>query len=437
MKVIILGAGLSGISLAYFLQEKEEITSIDIIEREDDVGGLCRSFHIGPYTYDIGPHILFSKDKEMLQLMQDVLPEKNRLKRSNQIIYKGQYVKYPFENDLSKLPEEELQYCVTAFQNNPYREYTAENMLQFFLKIFGEGITNIYLRPYNEKIWKYDPVFMDTQMVERIPQPTDEEIMRSATGETIDGYVHQLYFDYPSKGGIETVVKGFQKRLSKKCKIHLNENITAIIKEKEEFCVRTEKGEFQSDWLISTIPVQELTKCYKVVPDEIKMVVDALKYNSIIIAFVKTKENLSGDNFAFMNPEKEIIFHRISKMDFLGEAYQSDSATYMIEVTYRKGDYTDSLTEEQLKTKISEGIVQINFAKEISDIEFINITRHPYAYVIYELNHQTNMKKIRDFYQKEGIYLNGRFGNFEYWNMDRVLRESKNMVENLCTSYFI
>ena len=55
--------------------------------------------------------------------------------------------------------------------------------------------------------------------------------------------------------------------------------------------------------------------------------------------------DLSGDNFAFMNPEKDIIFHRISKMDFLGDAYKSDSATYMVEVTYRKNDYTDQLSD--------------------------------------------------------------------------------------------
>jgi UDP-galactopyranose mutase len=39
------------------------------------------------------------------------------------------------------------------------------------------------------------------------------------------------------------------------------------------------------------------------------------------------------------------------------------------------------------------------------------------------------MTAIRQFYSSEGIDLNGRFGNFEYWNMDKVLREAKNMAE--------
>lgn len=172
MKALILGAGLSGISTAYFLQGNSNFTDITILEKETTPGGLCRSIRKNEYIYDIGPHILFSKDKEMLELMLSVLDEKNDLKRSNKILYKKCQIQYPFENDLSKLPSEDLHYCINAFEHNPYEDYVPTNMIQFFLKTFGEGITNTYLRPYNEKIWKYDPAFMNTSMVDRIPKPT-------------------------------------------------------------------------------------------------------------------------------------------------------------------------------------------------------------------------------------------------------------------------
>ncbi len=431
MNLTILGAGLSGISLTYFLQDTSIIDKITIIEKDAFTGGLCRSIKKDGYTYDIGPHILFSKDKEMLELMLSVLDEKNDLKRSNQIIYKGRYVQYPFENDLSKLPEDDKNYCVTAFENNPYRGYKPENMLQFFLKTFGEGITNTYLRPYNEKIWKYDPAFMDTQMVERIPQPTDEEIRRSAAGETVDGYVHQLYFHFPKTGGIEAVVNGFKKHLGEKCNILLNHPVTRVEKIDTGYKVYAGDETIESELLISTIPIQELIDCYVGAPDEIKEHSSQLRYNSILIAFVKTKKDLSGDNFAFMNPEKNVIFHRISKMDFLGDAYKSDGATYMVEITYRKNDYTDSLTDEEIMKRISEGMVYLGFADKGDDITLVNMTRHQYAYVIYDLNHKENMTAIREYFTGEGIYLNGRFGNFEYWNMDKVLREAKIMAENI------
>ena len=230
-KVVILGGGLSGISSAFFLQDKNWIENITVLEKEAETGGLCRSIRKNGYIYDVGPHILFSKDKEMLNLMLSVLDEKNDLKRSNEIYYKGKHIQYPFENDLSKLPEEELNYCIQAFNHNPYENYEATNMIQFFLKTFGEGITNTYLRPYNEKIWKYDPAFMNTSMVDRIPKPTQDDIRRSAAGETIEGYLHQLYFSFPTNGGIQAVVDGFKNKLdATKCKICTNSSVTSITK---------------------------------------------------------------------------------------------------------------------------------------------------------------------------------------------------------------
>lgn len=425
--IIILGGGLSGISTAYFLQDKAEIRSITILEKEERAGGLCRSIKTGDYVYDIGPHILFSKDKEMLQLLLDVLENRNDLRRSNQIYYKGRHIQYPFENDLSKLPEEELRYCIQSFNHNPYEEYEAENMLQFFLKTFGEGITNTYLRPYNEKIWKYDPSFMNTSMVDRIPKPTKEEIQRSAAGETIEGYLHQLYFHYPANGGIEAVPQGFLKRLnSEKCRIEINQAVNRVKKEDEKYLVFTENGEsFCADTIISTIPVPLLACSYESCPEEIAQCAGNLRYNSIMIAFIKTPYDICGDHFTFTIPDSEVIFHRISKMDFLGNAYHhGDEATFMAEITYRKNDYIDTLSGEELLRKICSGMQQIGFAKEAGDVQLIDLTRHEYAYVIYDLHHKRNMEQIRNFFANENIILNGRFGNFEYWNMDRILRES-------------
>lgn len=434
MKTVILGAGLSGISTAYFLQKNDRYSDITLLEMENTTGGLCRSVKKNDYVYDIGPHILFSKDKEMLNLMLDVLDKKNDLKRSNKILYKKRQVQYPFENDLSKLPPEDLHYCINSFNHNPYENYEATNMIQFFLKTFGEGITNTYLRPYNEKIWKYDPAFMNTSMVDRIPKPTQEEIRRSAAGETVDGYVHQLYFSYPTVGGIEAVPNGFLQRLDQaKCQIKVNSKVCKIEKKENEFKIYTQDGTYYTaDRLISTIPLQELTKAYNSAPDEIRKCVADLRYNSIAIAFVRIPYDLCGDNFAFMIPDKEVIFHRISKMDFLGAEYHHGmEATYMVEVTYRENDKIDSMDDETFRNQIVRGMVDIGFAKRIEDVAILDVSKYQYAYVIYDLHHTSNMEKIRKFYNNEGIILNGRFGNFEYWNMDRILRESYKIAQEL------
>ena len=435
MNYTILGGGLSAISLAYYLQKNKNIDEIHILEKDDVLGGICRTYVKNGIEYDVGPHIIFSKDKEILDLMNGLLSENNeKHRRSNRILHKKRFVQYPFENDLSKLPKEDIDYCVNGFLHNPYENYDAKNMLQFFLKTFGEGITNTYLRPYNEKIWKFDPSFMDTQMVERIPKPPKEDILKSANGETIDGYLHQLYFTYPKKGGTEALIKAFISKLNDKVKIHANNKILNVKKQGNKFLVTTSKKEYICDKIVSTIPANEFCHIYedKNKPQEILNIADNLKYNSIAICIVNVSKDYAGDNYAFMIADKNVKFHRISKLDFMGEHYHiNGTATYMAEITYRKNDLNDRATDAELTQKVIEGLKTIGFIDSEKDVNFTDLKRFEYAYVIYDLKHRENMDKIKKYFTTQDIYLNGRFGSFEYLNMDAIIRQSKNLAEKI------
>ena len=435
MNYTILGGGLSAISLAYYLQENKNIDEIHILEKDDVLGGICRTYVKDGIEYDVGPHIIFSKDKEILDLMNNLLGENNeKHRRSNRILHKKRFVQYPFENDLSKLPQEDIDYCVNGFLHNPYENYDAKNMLQFFLKTFGEGITNTYLRPYNEKIWKFDPSFMDTQMVERIPKPPKEDILRSANGETIDGYLHQLYFTYPKQGGTEALIKAFISKLNNKVKIHTNNKVLKAKKQDDKFIVTTSEKEYICDKIVSTMPANEFCHIYEDnnKPQEILDIANNLRYNSIAICIVNVSKDYAGDNYAFMVADKNVKFHRISKLDFMGEHYHKDgTATYMAEITYRKNDLNDKASDEELTQKVIEGLETIGFIDSKDDVNFTDLKRFEYAYVIYDLKHRQNMDAIKEYFASQGIYLNGRFGSFEYLNMDAIIKQSKNLAENI------
>lgn len=440
MNYTILGGGLSAISLAYFLQNNKNIDEIHILEKDSVAGGICRTYNKNGIEYDVGPHIIFSKNKEILDLMNGLLGENNeKHRRSNRIIHKKRFVQYPFENDLSKLPKEDIDYCVNGFLHNPFENYDATNMLQFFLKTFGEGITNIYLRPYNEKIWKFDPSFMDTQMVERIPKPPKEDILRSAKGETIDGYLHQLYFTYPKNGGTEALIKAFISKLNHKVKIHTNSEVKEVEKTSDGFKITTASGNYSSDRLISTMPANEFTHIYKnpSKPQEILTAADNLKYNSIAICIINVKKDYAGDNYAFMVADKNVKFHRISKLDFMGEEYHiNGTTTYMAEITYRKNDLNDLATDEELTNKVIEGLEKIGFIDSKADVNFTDLKRFEYAYVIYDLNHRKNMDIIKEYFATQNVYLNGRFGSFEYLNMDAVINQSRLLAEKITLTPF-
>ncbi|PKN51096.1 MAG: FAD-dependent oxidoreductase [Deltaproteobacteria bacterium HGW-Deltaproteobacteria-13] len=436
MNIGILGGGLSGIATAYFLQKNDRINSIEILERESEPGGLCRSFNLNGLSYDIGPHIIFSKDNEILDLMINILGEnKNKLKRSNKIYYKKSFIKYPFENELSALPEDDKKYCLNTFLHNPYENIDADNLLKFFLKTFGEGITNTYLKPYNEKIWKFDLSFMDTQMVDRIPKPPREDIINSAAGIPTEGYLHQLYFYYPRKGGIKSLIKAFTNQFDDRVSVIPNSHVIDLRRIHNKWKIKTDQGCLREyDLIISTIPVQSLAEIYQTdMPKEIIESVNDLKYNSIIIAIINVRKDNLGDNFAVMVPDKKVIFHRISKLDFLGESYRKEdgSTTLMAEITYSKGSPIDKMSSKEVERKIIEGLEDVQFIDHREQINFIETRRFEYAYVLCDLNHRSNMNLIRNYFAGQGIRLCGRFGEFEYLNMDAVIRHAKDLSEEI------
>jgi phytoene dehydrogenase-like protein len=56
MKIVIIGAGVSGSVLSDLLtKQNHEVT---IIERSKIPGGMCKSYYKDGFTYEYGPHIL-------------------------------------------------------------------------------------------------------------------------------------------------------------------------------------------------------------------------------------------------------------------------------------------------------------------------------------------------------------------------------------------
>lgn len=424
-KPIILGGGLAGLSMAYFLNKNSII-----LEKEKQLGGLCRSFEFNGVFYDIGGHIMFSKNKRILNLLTSLV-KTNKIRRSNKIYHQGRLIKYPFENDLAGLNYEDREYCLNAFLRNPYKNYRPQNMLQFFLKNFGEGITRLYLQPYNQKIWKFDPALMDTQMVERIPRPPKEDIIKSARGIASEGYLHQLYFHYPEKGGIQQIISAFAENIAGKCAIVNPVKIKKIYKQKGIWQVKTDKGIFASGLLINCLPLHELFKYIKA-PKDVSNLLNELKYNSIYVVAVRAKKDNIGNNLAFYFADKDIIFHRIVKLNFFGKNYcpEDKGSVVLAEITYRPQSFLAGWKEAEIKQRAIDDLDKLNLIKK-KDVLGVDFRNFKYAYVIYDLNHRKNADIVLKYLLGLGICCCGRFAEFEYLNMDAVLDHSYKLAKEL------
>ena len=422
--VAILGGGISAIAFAHFSGLRAEI-----FEKEDRLGGLCRSFDTGGVACDIGPHIFFSKNEEVLRFATSLTPM-NRLRRSNKIFYKGRFVKYPFENELSALPEADREWCLQSFLSNPHEDERADNMLAFFLKTFGEGITRTYLEPYNRKIWKHDPSLMDTQMVERIPKPPAEDIIASAKGVPTEGYLHQLHFNYPERGGAQAMVDGLYALCADRLTVHLSSPVEKLRRMKDgSFEVRAGGKAHHFESVVSAMPVHELVpRMEPAPPADVLESLSAMLFNAIHITIVQTAEDHLDENFAVMVPDPDIAFHRLSKLDFLGESYRLPGAsTLMVEITFRRGDRFD-LRDDEITDLVVRDLERVGFSAKRSLRRAVTRT-FPYAYVIYDLHHRRNTDKVLAWLQSQGVPSAGRFATFEYINSDQALALAKAAAE--------
>ncbi|MCJ2089451.1 FAD-dependent oxidoreductase [Methylobacterium sp. E-005] len=422
----ILGGGIAGLSFASFIDG-----SSIVLESQDRVGGLSRSYALNGIDYDIGPHVIFSKNREILDLHTSMI-KTNKIRRSNQIVLKGRYIKYPFENDLSSLDPLDRDCCLREFLHNPYDRYVSTNMLQFFLGTFGEGITRLYLQPYNEKIWKFDPSCMDKQMVDRIPKPPREDVIASANGIASEGYTHQLYYHYPASGGFQTLVDSYKARAEAKGQtVCTDAQVCALEKSAAGWKIKTRTEEFFAKKIVSTIPMQELLKMLQP-PDDIIRTLDRLLYNSIYIVVVQVRRDKIGNHFGLYIPDEDVIFHRLSKLNHLGEQYcmPDGGSTLMAEVTFRPDSYLSTVSKNTIVEQVITGMVKAGFIDR-SDITDVAIRHENYAYVIYDLDHRKNVDKILSYLESVDIMSVGRFAEFEYLNTDAVAERTLALAHKL------
>ncbi len=436
MKTAILGGGLTGITLARLLHEKGgEVT---VLERDPVYGGLCRTMCDSGFTFDIGgSHIIFSRDNEVLAFILDVMAENSQQnKRNTKIFYKGRYVKYPFENGLYQLPKEDLFFCINEFIKTLIavekgQVQTPRNFREWINYTFGKGIADLYLVPYNEKIWKYPTEQMSMHWVDgRIPRPPVEDVIKSAIGIETEGYTHQAIFNYPERGGIEAMVRSIARPIEDK--IQTGFTVSSVVKENGIFRIGNGTEEITADRCISTIPLHELFKCLDGVPQEVMRACDGLRYNSLACVFLGIKGKAPDISWLYV-PQKELgLFNRISfPSNYSPYVAPPGHSSILAEITYHEGDEVSAMADPDIIAHVIEALGNMKIIKNSEDVVFSALRRQKYAYVIYDIDYLKNITTVKDFCRKRNIGLVGRFAEFEYLNMDGCIRNAMNFAGNL------
>lgn len=416
MKLGILGGGLTGLTLAYYYGE-----GCEVLEKDDVCGGLCRTVKKDGYSYDYGGHIIFSRDREVLNFMVDILGDNTvRYRRNNRIWFKGRFVKYPFENDLASLPKEDIYECLYQFLNRNYPP--PRNFKEWCYYRFGKGIAERYLIPYNEKIWNIATDQLGLEWVEgRVPDPPLEDVLKSAIGIETEGYTHQLYFYYPRHGGIEALIHAIRAKVER---VETAFCVRRMTKKGASWIVSDGAREREYERLVSTMPIFDLLDALERVPEKVSEAARELRYNSLICVMVAAKAGKPSDKFAVYFPQRELTFHRVCFYDYFGESCVPPGRSLAVaEITVNKGDGTYTMTDGELIEHVISGLEREGFIKG-SDVCATDVARRQYAYVVNDLNYSRNLKVIHDFVKETGIILCGRFSEWKYLNMDACIRRA-------------
>lgn len=418
-ETLILGGGISGLAVAHYLGG-----DCTVLEAAETPGGLCRSYAKDGFVYDIGGHILFSKNPEVLGEMMSWLGDNvHQRRRNNQIWYKDRFVKYPFENGLAVLEKEEILEILLTFLRRP--EMVPQNLHEWCHARFGKGLAEKYLIPYNEKIWKRDLRDMSLHWVERVPSPPMEDVLRSAIGIETEGYTFQLNFHYPKQGGYESVIRGLADKVPK---IVTRFRAQSVRRKGKQWEVSDGTRTFTGERLISTIPVFDLMGCLEKVPDTVQTAVAGLQYNPMLVVMVGVNHEGLSDRTAIYLPDPKVLAHRVCYMKYFSEANGPTGCSHLIaEITVPPGDPLLSASDDAITARV------INDLKDIcgftaNEVVATEVRRIPYAYPVYDMSYSKNTETYYAYLDAQEIQFTGRFAAFKYVNSDKCVEMAKSLA---------
>jgi len=419
----ILGAGLAGLSAAYHLDGEHLI-----LERDRDVGGLCKSVNIGGYVFDYAPHILFTRDDYVRTLYEGLL--KGNLFRHTREAYiylGGAYVRYPFEANLNTLPEEIIQECIDGVMNRKTTEPT--NFEEWIYTTFGDGIAKHYMVPYNRKIWKYDLSKMNINWIKgRVPSPSVEEMKKGAAGTLRKDYGPNAEFMYPKHGGIGALANQLSRGLDVSLSSEVVEVRPSGTKVRVKYMKEGKIRETSSEKIISSIPLPDLVGILHDPPEDVSKAAGSLAYNSLVCVNIGVKRPDIIDKHWLYFPEEEFVFNRMSfPMNFSEHTTPRGRSSILVEVTHRE----TSVDPEGIRERVIEDLRKTEIITDGDEIEVCDTSAFKYAYVIYDLDHEKNVGIIHEYLERSNIVPVGRFGEWEYFNMDKSLLSGRNAASRM------
>ncbi|MCL4380523.1 FAD-dependent oxidoreductase [Candidatus Dependentiae bacterium] len=429
-KIVIIGAGLTGISAAYHL-EKAGFFDYLLVEQEATIGGLCRSVVQDGFTFDYTGHLLHINDLYVDQLLQSFLNKDtffNHINRRSFVYSHATYTHYPFQVNLHGLPTAVIAECIEGYVQRPAATENPATFYQWVLQNFGEGFARHFFVPYQEKIFASSVHSITASWTGRfVPATTLTQIIAGAIKEPDQNTVgYNAAFLYPREGGTQRWVTAFAEQLLQP--IALNKRVVAIDPAKQS--IRFADGDSCSyEKIITTIPLPALLQ----VTNEqatlrVRQAIPYLQASSVVNFNLGIANPLLSDKHWIYFPEPRYPFYRLGfTSNFAASMAPAGCSSLYGEFAHRT---TDTATINNLLTT---SITQTMQLLDISAEEIITqyIIHIPYAYVLYTPWREKYLPELLATYAQHQIYSVGRYGAWKYSSMQEAILDGKAVVEQL------
>ena len=389
MKYLILGAGPAGLTFANMLLEHGEKDFL-VLERNPEAGGLCRSTEVDGSPFDIGGgHFLDVKDPGVTSFMFRFLPEDewDRYERDSRIDLYGDIIGSPIEANIWQLPEDKQKRYLDAIECagcNTGKDMPARFTEWIEWKL-GKAIAEDYMLPYNRKMFGEDLDSLGTYWLEKLPNVSYEETKMSCVNKKAYGtQPGHARFMYPKKYGYGEAFLRMAEELGEN--IRYNEKVTSI-----DYENRIVNGIYSADNIVVTIPWNSVDK-HIGLPDKLYKNLYDLKYSSIVTEYDPEMLDTKAHWIYYPDPGKS--YHRI----LVRHNFCPGSKGYWTETNLAR--YDEAGAQKKGKSY------------------FVN----DYAYPLNTIGKQEKVKEFLDFTATRNIIGLGRWGQWQHFNSDVVMR---------------
>jgi protoporphyrinogen oxidase len=437
-RFLILGGGPTGLGAARQL-ERNGCNSWALVESAAHAGGLASSFvDDHGFTWDIGGHVQFSHYDYVDQAMDEFLGVDGWLRhvRESWVWMRGRFIPYPLQNNVHRLPADELFRCLEGFVDiTRSPRPRPKNFAQWIEANFGAGLAEIFLRPYNIKTWAYPPETMSATWVgERVAVSNLCRVLKNLVFDLDDySWGPNNTFSFPKKGGTGAIWAACAAQLPPK-RVFFGTKVVKIDLVRHR--VHTADGRyFDYDYLISTMPVKELITLTG--QNQCKPAAERglLHSSSNIIGIGlrgKTPPRLEKKCWMYF-PEEDCPFYRVTVFSNYSPWNVPDSKVHwslMCEVSESPLKVVDHRT---LVDDVLQGLVNTGLVTNPNDIVSKWSYRADYGYPIPSLHRDEALAEIIPHFQRYGVFSRGRFGlwKYEVSNQDHSFMQGVEVVEHL------